>query len=79
MMNARKRREMMETMTQEYGLNMVKALMNTIAHETGSSCTQAADIVITAWNLSHQDGIKIDDCYDEVSNHMHEHAHAVHA
>lgn len=65
-MNARTRRELMDEMTQEYNMPMIKSLMSTISEQTGTSCSQAADIVLTAWQRSKVDGAD-HECHDEAN------------
>lgn len=65
MMNARARRELMDEMVHEYDIQLVKALMTTISERTGISCSEAADIVIAAWQYSKEQ--KVDsECFDHV-------------
>jgi len=63
MMNARTRRTLMDEMVQEYDLTLVKALISTISEKTGVSCSQAADIVLTAWQHSKEETVN-SDCYE---------------
>lgn len=55
---------MMDEMEQEYDLTMVKALISTISEETGVSCSQAADIVLTAWQHSKEETTDDSGCYE---------------
>ncbi len=63
MMNARTRRELMDELVAEYDVMLVQALMSTISETTGISCTEAADMVIRAWQRS-KDRMVRSDCYD---------------
>ena len=63
MMHAKTRRELMDQVVHEYDSTMVKALMKTISEETGISCTEAADIVVNAWQLSKPPHVDAE-CYE---------------
>lgn len=67
-MNARVRRELIEEMVQEYDMPLVKSLMTTISQETGKSCSEAADIIITAWQRSKSSDMSSEDCYEHVAS-----------
>jgi hypothetical protein len=66
MMNARIRRELMDQMVHEYDMPLVKALMTTISERTGISCSEAADVVIAAWQRSKEHHVD-SDCFDHVT------------
>ncbi len=63
MMHAKTRRELMDQVVHDYDSTMVKALMKTISEETGISCTEAADIVLHAWQLSKTPHVDTE-CYE---------------
>lgn len=63
MMNARTRRELVTEMVEEYDMSLVKALMSTISERTGLSCSEAADVVVTAWQRSKMVGVD-HECYE---------------
>lgn len=66
MMNARTRRELMDEMVHEYDMPLIKALMNTISERTGTSCTEAADIIINAWQRSKEEEVD-SECFDSAA------------
>jgi hypothetical protein len=68
MMNARTRRELMDEMFQEYDMQLVKSLMATISEQTGKSCSEAADIVISAWRRSKDPSVE-SNCLDHDHDH----------
>lgn len=71
MMNARMRRELVTEMVQEYDLSLVKALLSTISEKTGTSCSEAAEIVVSAWQRSKEPDVQAE-CYDyDIAAHAH--------
>jgi hypothetical protein len=66
MMNARARRELMEEMAQEYDMPLIKSLMNTISEQTGITCSQSADIVVTAWQRSKENQVD-SECFEQAA------------